>query len=49
LVRDDLTRVEAELAVQNASAIEPVSEITSYLMGGGGKRLRPALLLLAAG
>jgi octaprenyl-diphosphate synthase len=49
LVRDDLVRVEAELAVQNGSAIEPVSEITTYLMGGGGKRLRPALLLLAAG
>jgi octaprenyl-diphosphate synthase len=49
LVRDDLGRVEAELAIQNAGAIEPVSEITSYLMGGGGKRLRPALLLLTAG
>ena len=49
LVRDDLGRVEAELALQNGSAIEPVSEITSYLMAGGGKRLRPALLLLAAG
>ena len=31
------------------SAIEPVAEISSYLLGGGGKRLRPALLLLAAG
>jgi octaprenyl-diphosphate synthase len=27
---------------------EPVSEITGYLLGGGGKRLRPALLLLSA-
>ena len=46
LVRDDLTLVEEELARQSATAFEPVSEITSYLLGGGGKRLRPALLLL---
>jgi octaprenyl-diphosphate synthase len=30
-------------------AIEPVAEISSYLLAGGGKRLRPALLLLSAG
>src|SRR5258708_15113000 len=46
LVRDDLVLVEEELARQSAGAFEPVSEITSYLLGGGGKRLRPALLLL---
>jgi octaprenyl-diphosphate synthase len=46
LVRDDLLLVEQELARQSATAFEPVSEITSYLLGGGGKRLRPALLLL---
>ena len=49
LVRDDLVKVEQELALQNGSAIEPVAEIRSYLLGGGGKRLRPALLLLSAG
>jgi octaprenyl-diphosphate synthase len=48
LVRDDLLQVEQELARQTAVAFEPVSEITSYLLGGGGKRLRPALLLLSA-
>jgi octaprenyl-diphosphate synthase len=48
LVRDDLVLVEDELTRQSAVAFEPVSEITSYLLGGGGKRLRPALLLLAA-
>ncbi|HKV23807.1 MAG TPA: polyprenyl synthetase family protein [Candidatus Acidoferrum sp.] len=46
LVREDLGLVEEELARQCADAFEPVSEITSYLLGGGGKRLRPALLLL---
>ncbi|MDE3110886.1 MAG: polyprenyl synthetase family protein, partial [Acidobacteriota bacterium] len=49
LVRDDLALVEREIAAQNGEAIAPVSEIASYLQEGGGKRLRPALLLLAAG
>jgi octaprenyl-diphosphate synthase len=49
LVRDDLVLVEEELTRQSGAAFEPVAEITSYLLGGGGKRLRPALLLLSAG
>src|SRR5579875_716467 len=49
LVRDDLALVEREIAAQNGAAIAPVSEIASYLQEGGGTRLRPALLLLAAG
>ena len=48
LVRDDLALVEEELTRQSSAAFEPVSEITGYLLGGGGKRLRPALLLLSA-
>ncbi len=40
--------VEDELARQSDAAFPPVSEITTYLLGGGGKRLRPALLLLSA-
>jgi octaprenyl-diphosphate synthase len=49
LVRDDLALVEREIATQNGAAIQPVSEISTYLREGGGKRMRPALLLLAAG
>lgn len=49
LVRDDLALVEREIAVQTGEAIEPIAEIGGYLREGGGKRLRPALLLLAAG
>jgi octaprenyl-diphosphate synthase len=49
LVREDLALVEQEIAAQNSAAIEPVAEISKYLREGGGKRLRPALLLLAAG
>src|SRR3989454_8362771 len=48
LVRDDLLLVEEELARQSDTAFPAVSEIAAYLLGGGGKRLRPALLLLSA-
>jgi len=48
LVRDDLVLVEDELSRQSQTAFPAVSEITAYLLGGGGKRLRPALLLLSA-
>jgi octaprenyl-diphosphate synthase len=40
--------VEEELARQSDTAFPAVSEIAAYLLGGGGKRLRPALLLLSA-
>jgi len=36
------------LARQSDTAFPAVSEIAAYLLGGGGKRLRPALLLLSA-
>ncbi len=49
LVRDDLARVEEELGRHSDSAIEPVARVARYLQSGGGKRLRPALHLLAAG
>ena len=49
LVRDDLALVEREIAAQSGVAIEPVAEISNYLLEGGGKRLRPALLLLSSG
>lgn len=48
LVRDDLVLVEREIDAQNGGAIDPVIEITSYLREGGGKRMRPALLLLSS-
>ena len=48
LVREDLALVEDELARQSDTAFPAVSEVAAYLLGGGGKRLRPALLLLSA-
>jgi octaprenyl-diphosphate synthase len=49
LVREDLALVEREIAAQSGVAIQPVAEISNYLLEGGGKRLRPALLLLSSG
>lgn len=48
LVRDDLAAVEGEFSRQSASPVQVVTEIASYLMAGGGKRIRPMLLLLSA-
>jgi octaprenyl-diphosphate synthase len=41
--------VEQELAAQTRHAIGPIAEMSAYLLEGGGKRLRPAVLLLGAG
>jgi octaprenyl-diphosphate synthase len=48
LVREDLAKVEEEFARQTVSSVQPITEIGQYLYNGGGKRLRPALVLLAA-
>lgn len=48
LIEEKLRKVEDELASRTRSSIPAVAEIGSYLMEGGGKRIRPALLLLAA-
>jgi octaprenyl-diphosphate synthase len=47
LVEDDLLRVEALFEEQVRSDVALVSEIGRYIREGGGKRVRPALLLLA--
>ncbi|MBI4907114.1 MAG: polyprenyl synthetase family protein [Acidobacteria bacterium] len=47
LVKDDLKQVEHVLANESASGVESVASIAQYLQSSGGKRLRPALVLLA--
>ncbi|HET7294565.1 MAG TPA: polyprenyl synthetase family protein [Vicinamibacteria bacterium] len=47
LVEDDLLRVEALFEEQVQSDVALVGEIGRYIREGGGKRVRPALLLLA--
>ncbi len=48
LLRDDLTAIERELGRDAVSSVETITEIAEYLRVGGGKRIRPSLLLLAA-
>jgi octaprenyl-diphosphate synthase len=48
LVRDDLIAVEGEFAVQSGSPVKVVTDIAEYLIAGGGKRIRPLLLLLSS-
>lgn len=48
LLREDLVAVEQELGRDAASSVSTVTEIAEYLREGGGKRIRPSLLLLAA-
>lgn len=48
LVRDDLERVEALLRERFPGQHEAIGVAVDHLVGGGGKRLRPALVLLSA-
>ena len=48
LIADDLERVEREISSESVANVEAVTSIGQYLQSSGGKRLRPALLLLAA-
>jgi octaprenyl-diphosphate synthase len=48
LLRDDLASIEQAFASQSASHVEVITDIAQYLIAGGGKRIRPLLLLLSA-
>ena len=48
LVADDLTAVDAEIRRQLASDVALVNQVGDYIVGSGGKRLRPLLVVLAA-
>jgi octaprenyl-diphosphate synthase len=48
LIAEKLARVEEELLLHFHSPIPTIERIGSYLASGGGKRIRPALLLLSA-
>jgi octaprenyl-diphosphate synthase len=48
LLRDDLEAVEREFGRDTVSGVLAITEIGEYLRAGGGKRIRPALLLLSA-
>ena len=48
LLRDDLAAIEREFGRQSSSPVQVITEIAEYLIAGGGKRIRPLLLLLSA-
>jgi octaprenyl-diphosphate synthase len=48
-VADDMARVDALIRRRLDSDVALVRQVAEYLVGSGGKRLRPAMLLLACG
>lgn len=48
LLHDDLCRIEREFGAGSVSSVAAITEISGYLREGGGKRIRPSLLLLSA-
>lgn len=48
LLREDLGAIEREFGRDTVSPVGAITEIGEYLRGGGGKRIRPILLLLSA-
>ena len=48
LLRDDLSAIETELVRDAVSNVGAITDIADHLREGGGKRIRPSLLLLAA-
>ncbi|MEO5935963.1 MAG: polyprenyl synthetase family protein [Terriglobales bacterium] len=48
LLRDDLAAIETQFERGTVSNVAAITDIGEYLRAGGGKRLRPALLLLSA-
>ena len=49
LVKKDLERVEHEISLESVASVDAVTTISRYLQDGGGKRLRPILVLLSSG
>src|SRR5215813_10416991 len=48
LLRDDLAAIEREFGRDTVSGATAITEIGEYLRAGGGKRIRPAVLLLSS-
>jgi geranylgeranyl pyrophosphate synthase len=49
LVADDMREVDAVIARRLDSGVPLVGQVSRYIISAGGKRLRPALLLLVCG
>ena len=46
-IADDLAEVERRVQATVETRAPRIAEVTAYVLGSGGKRVRPALLLLA--
>jgi len=49
LIADDMREVDKVIAARLSSSVPLVSQVAQYIISAGGKRLRPALLLLMSG
>ena len=49
LIADDLAAVDRVIAMRLRSGVPLVGQVSNYIIAAGGKRVRPALLLLMAG
>src|SRR3954471_19399704 len=49
LIADDMEQVDGVIARRLASGVPLVGQVSRYIVSAGGKRLRPALLLLVCG
>ena len=49
LIADDMREVDQVIAARLSSSVPLVSQVAQYIISAGGKRLRPALLLLMSG
>src|SRR4051812_32277693 len=48
LIQDELVEVEKHITAESVASVDAVTAIGQYLQSSGGKRLRPALLLISA-
>src|ERR1700709_2605649 len=48
-IAEDMQQVNRVIRQRLASKVMLINQISEYIIGAGGKRLRPALLLLVAG
>ena len=49
LIANDMAEVDRVIAARLSTGVPLVSEVSQYIIAAGGKRLRPALLLLMSG
>src|SRR4051794_26198713 len=48
LIQEELVEVEKHISAESVASVDAVTAIGQYLQSSGGKRLRPALLLICA-